>query len=178
MKIRTPAIALIASASLLTSVLNFEGFKEEAYIPVKGDVPTVGYGSTHRDDGSPVQMGDKITEPEAREKAIREIRQVYEAGLKRCIADVPLTQGEYDSLVDLSYNIGVAKVCKSGMVRNFKAGNYKAGCEFILQYRFSNGVDCFLPQNKKRCGGIKDRRMWEYETCLELPLTVEKTWER
>ena len=168
MRVRKSALAMAASIGAILGIVSNEGFSDKAYIPVPGDVPTIGYGSTKRDDGSPVQMGDTITEPEAREKAVREIRSVYEAGLKKCLTDIPLTQGEYDALVDAAYNLGTAAVCKSGMVRNFKTGNYKAGCEYFLKYRFSQGRDCFLPENAKICGGIKTRRIYEYRLCMGL----------
>lgn len=150
----------------IVGTLGFEGFRSDAHIPVKGDVPTIGYGTTTRPDGSPVRMGDRISEPEARQRATADIHNVYAAGVKKCLGDTLVYQHEFDALVDGAYNLGVATVCKSGMVRHFKAGDYKTGCKYFLKYRFSQGVDCFLSENKKRCGGIKDRREYQYRLCL------------
>ena len=57
--------ALALSAMGLVKLVNDESFTPVAVIPVQGDRPTVGFGSTFRDDGSPVQMGDTITVPQA-----------------------------------------------------------------------------------------------------------------
>ena len=37
---------LSLTAAGLISIATWEGFKDEAYIPVEGDVPTIGFGST------------------------------------------------------------------------------------------------------------------------------------
>ena len=37
---------LSLTAAGLISIATWEGFKGEAYIPVPGDVPTIGFGST------------------------------------------------------------------------------------------------------------------------------------
>ena len=58
---RTKIAALSLSAAALVALVAQEGYTDKAVVPVKGDRPTVGYGSTFRDDGSPVQMGDTIT---------------------------------------------------------------------------------------------------------------------
>ena len=159
---------LTVSVMAIAGVLGYEGFREGAYVPVKGDVPTIGYGTTTRPDGSRVRLGDTITEPEARARATADIHDTYAMGIKQCLGETPLYQYEFDALVDAAYNMGVGAVCKSGMVRSFKAGNYQAGCEYILKYRFSQGRDCFLPENAKVCGGIKKRREYEYRMCMGL----------
>ena len=165
---RVKASLLTVGLGAIATLLAHEGFSDKAIIPVKGDVPTIGYGTTTRQDGSPVQMGDTITEPEARRRAVADINNVYATGIKKCLGETLVYQHEFDALVDVAYNIGVAKTCQSGMVRSFKTGNYKAGCEYILKYRFSQGVDCFLPENARRCGGIKKRREYEYRMCMGL----------
>ena len=41
-------------------IKEFEGLRLKAYIPVKGDVPTIGWGHTKG-----VKMGDRITKAQA-----------------------------------------------------------------------------------------------------------------
>ena len=49
--------ALLAlSASALVGIAVHEGYRGEAYEPVKGDVPTIGFGTTEG-----VEMGDRTT---------------------------------------------------------------------------------------------------------------------
>ena len=90
--------ALALSAMGLVKLVNDESFTPVAVIPVQGDRPTVGFGSTFRDDGSPVQMGDTITVPQALKRTLAHI-QKDETRLKACVT-APLTQVEYDLLED------------------------------------------------------------------------------
>ena len=174
---RVKASLLTVGLGAIATILAHEGFSDKAIIPVKGDVPTIGYGTTTRQDGSPVRMGDTTTEPEARRRAVADINNVYATGVKKCLGETLVYQHEFDALVDGAYNLGIAAICKSGMVRHFKTGNYTAGCEYFLEYRFfikknEKGqrikIDCFLPENKKTCGGIKSRREYQYQMCMGL----------
>src|SRR3546814_1293220 len=68
---RTTVAALVLSAAGLVSIIADEGYTERAVVPTKNDRPTVGFGSTFRDDGSPVQMGDTITPAQAVKRTVR-----------------------------------------------------------------------------------------------------------
>lgn len=155
---------LSMSAIALAGVIGREGFTDHAVIPIPGDRPTYGHGSTFRPDGSPVQMGDKITIQEARALIERDTKNIYEVGIKKCAGDIPMLPREFDFLVDSSINLGTPTVCKSGMVRNFRAGNYAAGCAYIKQYKFAVGKDCSIPANK--CMGIPIDRERSYKMCM------------
>ena len=104
MSTRTRLAALSLSAAGLVGILNWEGYSDRAYVPVEGDVPTIGYGSTRRDDGAPVKPGDTITPPQALRRALKDVKE-FEGAIKECVS-VPLTQHEYDAYLSLSYNIG------------------------------------------------------------------------
>ena len=110
-KVRTGIAALALSAAGLLGITSSEGFTERAVIPVPGDVPTYGHGSTRKADGSPVRMGDTITRQQAAELVNKDASQ-FAAAIKRCVT-VPLTQGEFDAYVSLTYNIGAGAFCKS-----------------------------------------------------------------
>jgi GH24 family phage-related lysozyme (muramidase) len=112
---RLLAAALTLSAAGLVALTQDEGYTDQAVRPLPGDVPTFGFGSTRRADGSPVQMGDTTRPPQALALALRELRH-FEGALHRCVT-APLTQGEFDSLVSLAYNVGADAVCRSTMVR-------------------------------------------------------------
>ena len=62
---RTAVAALGLSAAALVGLVLREGYSDRAIIPVKGDVPTLGFGSTTRADGSLVRLGDTTTPPQA-----------------------------------------------------------------------------------------------------------------
>lgn len=63
------------TAAGLVALANFEGFRNEAYVPVPGDVPTIGFGST-----AGVEIGDKISVSEALERLMRVKRNDFFPG--------------------------------------------------------------------------------------------------
>ncbi len=86
---RTPVAVMTLSAAALVGLLTHEGYTDRAIVPVQGDRPTVGFGSTFREDGSPVQMGDTITPPKAVARSYAHIAR-DERGIRGCVT-APLT---------------------------------------------------------------------------------------
>jgi lysozyme len=160
-RILVAALSLSAAAFVGRAVQ--ESYSTDAVIPVKGDVPTLGFGMTHRPDGSPVQMGDTTNPVEALQRSLAHV-QKDEAGIKRCIT-APLHQAEYDLLVDFSYQYGVPTLCKSSIAARTNARNYAGACEAYLMYRFAGGFDCSTPGNK-RCGGVWKDAQRRHRLCV------------
>lgn len=158
---------LALSATALVGLLLNESYTDEAVIPVKGDIPTVGFGSTVREDGSSVEMGDRITPPKAVARTLAHI-QADERGIRRCVF-APVSQVEYDLMVDFSYQYGIEKLCQSSMVRNTNAGRYGAACDGYVLYRWQGGRDCSLPENwgPRGCRGVWVRAIGRKEQCLK-----------
>lgn len=149
--IQRRAIAgLSLSAAALVAMLLSEGYRDKAYTPVPGDVPTIGFGTT---DG--VKLGDTITPPKALVRALTDV-QKYEGAMKQCVT-VPLHQYEYDAYSSLAYNIGPGAFCRSTLVRKLNAGDYTGACEQILKWDKFKG---------KPLNGLTIRRQQEYQTCL------------
>jgi lysozyme len=153
--------ALFLSAAGLVSIALNEGYSDKAIIPVSGDVPTIGFGTTEG-----VKLGDRITPPKALARALNDVEK-FEGALKKCIK-VPLHQHEYDAYVDLSYNIGSGAFCGSTLVKKVNAYDYTGACNAILNWRYYQGSDCSLPANKALCGGLWVRRLRTTSLCLGL----------
>ena len=96
---RRTVAGLTLSAAALVGIVLHEGYTDRAVIPVKGDVPTIGFGTT-----TGVKLGDTTTPPKALARALTDVQQ-FEGALKQCVT-VPLAQHEYDALVSFSYNDG------------------------------------------------------------------------
>ncbi len=156
---RTTAAALTLSAAALVTLVMQEGYSEHAIIPVPGDVPTIGFGTT-----GGVKMGDTITPPKALSRALTDV-QKFEGALKQCVT-VPLHQHEYDAFVGFSYNVGSSAFCRSGIVRKLNAGDYPGACREILRWTYFQGKNCAAPENTRLCGGLAKRRQEEYRQCL------------
>lgn len=149
-KVRIAIGSVALSAAALVGLAAHEGYSDKAIIPVPGDVPTIGFGTTEG-----VKMGDKITPPQALVRALQDV-QKYEGAIKKCVA-VPLHQYEYDAYVSLAYNIGPAGFCGSTLVKVLNQGQYEAACEQILKW------DKFKGQPLR---GLTLRRQAEYKKCL------------
>jgi lysozyme len=160
---RLAAASLTLSAAGFVAIVAHEGYTPAAMVPTKNDRPTVGFGSTFRDDGSPVRLGDTITPVQAVKRSASHIAQ-DEIGLRRCVTG-SMTQGEYDTLVDFAYQYGVSATCKSSMVRHVNAGNYDQACEAYTLYKWSGGFDCSTPGNRI-CAGVWSRNLERRERCL------------
>ena len=159
---------LSLSAAGFVAIVSQEDFTERAVVPTKNDRPTVGFGSTFREDGSPVLITDTIKPVPALRRSISHIAK-DEAGLKRCVTG-PLSQVEYDVLTDFAYQYGVSTACKSSMVLYANAARYRESCEAYTKYRFSGGYDCSTLINgkpNKRCWGVWTRNLARRDKCLE-----------
>ena len=157
--VRRTVAGLSLSAAALVGIVMHEGYSDRAITPVKGDVPTIGFGST-----AGVKLGDTTTPPKALARALADVQQ-FEGALKTCVS-VPLHQYEYDALVSFSYNVGSRAFCQSTLVRKLNAEDYAGACAELLRWRFFQGKDCALPTNAQLCGGLATRRQAEYRQCL------------
>ncbi len=146
---RTQVASLVLSAAALVGIVMHEGYSSRAIIPVPGDVPTIGFGTTEG-----VKMGDTITPPKALQRAFADVGK-FEGALKRCVK-VPLFQHEYDAYLSLSYNIGSGAFCGSTLVRKLNAQDYAGACMEILKWDKFKGAA--LP-------GLSDRRKQEFKQC-------------
>ena len=91
--------------------------------------------------------------------------QQFEGAIKTCVT-VPLTQNEYDAYVSFAYNVGRRAFCQSTLVKKLNLGDFKGACDELLRWRFFQGEDCALPENRRLCGGLVKRREAEYRQCL------------
>lgn len=154
---------LSLSAAGLVAIIGHEAYVYKAYIPVQGDVPTYGIGSTRKDDGTPVKMGDTITKDAAIRLFGRTLR-TFKSGLDKCVTGA-LNQVETDVLIDFAYNFGVSAACNSSIVRNINAGNYLASCKSYSLYRYVGSHDCSTPGDRV-CPGVWTRSLERQSRCL------------
>lgn len=164
MKTRIAVAALALSAAAFVGLVQHEGYSDSAIIPTHGDRPTVGFGSTFHEDGSPVKMGDRVTPPRAIIKAHAHITKDEQA-FRDSLPGVALHQAEYDLYVDWVYQYGIARWRSSSMRRHLIAGEYRRACDALLKYRYSAGYDCSMPGNKI-CAGVWTRQQERHAKCI------------
>lgn len=146
---RRKIATLCLSATALVGIALHEGYRDTAYTPVKGDVTTIGFGTTQG-----VKPGDRITPPQALARALTDIQR-FEGAIKSCVT-VPLHQWEYDAFTSLAYNIGSTAFCNSTLVLKLNAQDYPGACAEILRWDKFKG---------RPLAGLTKRRQQEYAQC-------------
>lgn len=147
---RIQVAALTLSASALVGIALHEGYRGDAYTPVKGDVATIGFGTTEG-----VKLGDTITVERALVRLMKDATK-FEQAVKRC-APVPMYPHEFSAYVSLTYNIGAGAFCSSTLARKLNAGDYAGACNEILRWDKFRGQP--IP-------GLTKRRQQEHQMCL------------
>lgn len=164
--IRIAVVALAMSAGAFATWQASEGFTAQPVIPTKGDVPTIGHGSTRYEDGTPVKMTDAPITRKRAEELARNLHAQDEVKFRASLPGVKLTQGEYDVYVDFVGQYGIGNWRGSSMRRNLLVGEYRAACDALLRYRFAAGFDCSTPGNR-RCPGVWTRQQQRHAKCIE-----------
>ena len=99
-----------------------EGLRLKEYLCAAGK-PTIGYGhlitEAERSEG---RFKGPITEEEA-DALLREDAETSEAAVEALVT-VPLTQGQFDALVDFVFNLGRGNLANSTLLRHLNAGRH------------------------------------------------------
>lgn len=167
-KARIAVAALTISAGALIGLVNSEGYVDKAMIPTKGDRPTLGYGSTFHEDGSPVKMGETTTPARAMVMAKAHISK-EETIFRASLEGASLSQDEFDLYMDFAYQYGTAAWTGSSMRKFILAGQYRQACDALLQWKRAAGYDCSSlvnGQHNKRCWGVWERQLQRHQKCL------------
>lgn len=136
--------ALQPSQSCLTLIRHSEGFKPTAYWDNGGWA--CGYGC----HGSDIVEGTVWTLEEAEVRLEDKVNGICDE-IKH-IVKVPLTQGQFDALVDFTYNLGAGRLAQSTLLRELNNGEYASAGQQLLLWDFAAG---------KQNPGLEERRKAE-----------------
>ena len=136
-----------ASAALVIAlatpfIAKWEGVRLEAYKDVVG-VETICFGDTHG-----VQSGDTATMDECVSRLQEDVETFY-ADIATCITNPGIPAGVQASMLELAYNVGSPKVCRSTMMRKANAGDYAGACSELRRWVMAGG---------RRFPGLSNRR--------------------
>ena len=119
---------------------------------------TVGYGHAESIAKSTFKVGQVISEELANELLISDLK-VAESGIIRMFKqwkeegiDIKITQGQFDALVSMAFNIGVRGLRNTEFIDVLKIGNIDKAAELIKNTKI----------NDIKFKGLRDRRMTEY----------------
>ena len=127
----------------------FEGCKLKAYQCPAG-VWTIGYGHTSAAGAPEVTKGMTITKAEANDILRRDLVK-YETGVEALVKQ-PLTQNQFDVLVDFAYNAGIGALKSSTLLKKVNAADFDAVPAELMKWT-KNG--------KKVLPGLVNRRRAE-----------------
>ncbi len=111
----------------------FEGCKLTAYQDSVG-VWTIGYGHT----GPDVYKGLTISQDEATALLLKDVATA--AGCVNRLVTVPLTQDEFDALVDFVFNLGAGNFSTSTLLRDLNAGDFNGAAGQFEKWDRAGGV--------------------------------------
>lgn len=150
----------IDKAHITDSTKNFikhhEKLRLEAYSIGDGMI-TIGYGHAYPERRSPYRVGHKITEKRAEEIFISDIKAAEE-GVKRIIkswnnpkVQWKITQGMFDAMVSMAYNMGVKGLRDTQFMQLVKAGKFKTAAERLKITKIQSKIKV-----KQKDGTTKD----------------------
>lgn len=110
----------------------FEDCKLAAYIPMKGDVPTIGYGHTRN-----VKLGDTCTKDQAVQWLLEDY-DICERNVNTHVT-VQISQHEFDALCDFEFNLGCNALNGSTMLKKLNAGDHKGAADEFEKWDHAGG---------------------------------------
>lgn len=125
----------------------FESCKLTAY-PDPGSADgrpwTIGWGST----GAGIGPGVVWTQEQADARFLSDLAK-FEDGVTRLIGSAPTSQGQFDALVCIAYNIGLDEdadtiaegLGDSTLLRKHKAGDFEGAANAFKSWRFNDGKE-------------------------------------
>lgn len=139
---------LEVSDDLVEAIHQEEGQVLTVYRDVSG-LPTVGAGHlVTPEDG--LKVGDRISERQMREFLRKDLKKAEE-GVRKIARRTPLTQHEYDALVDLTYNVG------PGNVSDRKSPRLNEALRKRDYRRVAQELTYSKAQDGRRAGGLVNR---------------------
>lgn len=160
------------SAKGLDFIKRKEGYFDKAYLCPAG-VWTIGWGSIRWDAKTPVKKGDTCTVEQAERLLLKEVQRVEDA--IDATIKVPLSQGQYDTLCELFYNIGIGWLTGQGhpqatLVKLLNKGQYDKIPSEVLKFKMANGKP-LAGLLKRRQEAVRELWFGDYDA----PLRVSDT---
>lgn len=146
---------------IIKLIKKWEGYSSEVYICPAGK-KTIGYGHTFRRK----IMFSSVTKEQAHQLLLKDLKKATKPIHK--YVKVPLTQGQFDALTSLIYNVGWFAFYKSKALAYLNASEYN-----LAAYEFFDENVGFVYADKKKLPGLVKRRMQERKIWNEKPKEEE-----
>lgn len=117
----------------LELIKRFEGCRLTTYLCAAG-VPTIGWGHT-----VDVKLGQKITQHQA-DVMLQSDLEIYEEGVEKLLKGTPVNENQFSALVSLSYNIGLANLANSTLLKLLRRGDVAGAAGQFERWALAKGV--------------------------------------
>lgn len=163
-----------AAGAVIACCVVFTPFWEGTDYVAKPDMVGTGHPTTwchgqtnvDRDAAHKVQAGQRFTKQECDAELAKSLPAYFDP-VSRCVR-VPVPVKAMASIVDAAYNAGPARVCQSPMVKQFNAGNIRAGCDAFDGWIVRGDGHVLQGLIARRAGELHgDKRKSERALCLE-----------
>lgn len=134
---------MIPSKNCIEQIKHFELLRLKAYLCPAG-IPTIGYGCTQYENGTKIKLGEVITEKRAEELLSFEVAE--KAKGVNALVKVQLMQGQFDSLVDFAFNLGVYALKGSTLLKKLNVNPN----DVTIPAEFAKWVMAFNPKTGKK----------------------------
>ncbi len=119
-------------------IKHFEGYRNATYLD-QGGVPTIGWGHTGwYAPGVPVTLGQTCTMDQA--EAWFKADTAWAVAAVNNLITRPMTQNQFDALVDFTYNCGSGALAHSTVRRDFNAGDVTGAANALLELDYAGSV--------------------------------------
>lgn len=127
-------VGATAAAMLYTSIPQDEGNRSRAYYDMVG-VLTICSGDTHG-----VIPGEVDTPAQCRARLDRQLI-AHATPLMACVPQLAEAGHDFQrvAFVSFGYNVGAHAACNSSVARNFRAHNWRAGCNALMAWNKAGG---------------------------------------
>jgi len=131
-----PARGRVVSKKGLDLIKQSEGCKLTAYPdPATGGDPwTIGYGAT----GTGIRKGVVWTQVQADQRFAADVQR-FADGVSSLLGAAPTTQGQFDAMVSLAFNVGLGNFRESTLLRLHKEGDYAGAANQFARWNKAAG---------------------------------------
>jgi lysozyme len=123
------------SAAGMELLKRSEGFRNRVYLDVAG-FATIGYGHRLQHSDS---FPNGISELQAANLLACDVRNAEQAVQR--LVKVSLTQGQFDALVDFTFNLGASRLSGSTLLQQLNKGRYDDAAEQLLRWDHAGGQE-------------------------------------
>lgn len=126
----------VVSKAGLALIKSFEGLELKAYPdPGSGGDPwTIGYGAT----GAGIHKGVVWTQAMADNRLADDVSR-FADGVAKLIGSAPTTQGQFDAMTSLAFNVGLGNFGSSTLLKKHRAGDYAGAASEFARWNKASG---------------------------------------